>query len=81
MSYNHGKATRVLSLAGIQSDPTSEEVAAIMAVLETLPGDRKDTSPSVKRNRWRLAGLLGHPVPPGMKLEGLWSYRGWEGQV
>ena len=60
--------------------PTSEETAAIMAALATLREDERD-APSVKRSRWRLAGLLGHPVPPGMKLEGLWSYRGWEGQV
>jgi hypothetical protein len=52
-----------------------------MAALEALREDERKQAPSVKRSRWRLAGLLGHPVPPGMKLEGLWSYRGWEGQV
>ena len=53
-----------------------------MAALEVLREDGKDVAPSVKRSRWRLAGLLGHPVPPGMEFEGsLWAYRGWEGQV
>lgn len=61
--------------------PTPEEAAAIVAALEVLREDGRRQGPSVKRSRWRLAGLLGHPVPPGMKLEGLWSYRGWEGQV
>lgn len=64
----------------IEPDPTSEEAAAIMVALEALSEEERD-APSVKRSRWRLAGLFGHPVPPGMKLEGLWSYRGWEGQV
>ena len=64
----------------IEPDPTIEETAAIVAALEVLRGDEKG-APTVKRSRWRLAGLLGHPVPPGMKLEGLWSYRGWKGQV
>lgn len=62
----------------IDPAPTEEETAAIMAALEVLRDDEKD-APSVKRSRWRLAGLLGHPVPPEMQLEGLWSYRGWEG--
>ena len=67
----------------IEPDPTPEEAAAIVAALEALREDdvRKGEAPSVKRSRWRLAGLLGHPAPPGMKLEGLWSYGGWEGQV
>ncbi len=62
----------------IEPAPTEEETAAIMAALETAREDGRE-APSVKRSRWRLAGLFGHPVPPGMKLEGLWSYRGWEG--
>lgn len=66
----------------IEPAPTEEEAAAIMAALEVLREGGKDMAPSVKRSRWRLAGLLGHPVPPGMELEGsLWAYRGWEGQV
>jgi predicted DNA-binding transcriptional regulator YafY len=61
--------------------PTEEEAAAIMAALETLRESERDGGPSVKRSRWRLAGLLGHPVPPGMELEGsVWAYRGWEEQ-
>ncbi len=62
----------------IEPAPTPEEAAAIMAALETVREDEQQ-APSVKRSRWRLAGLLGHPVPQEMKLEGLWSYRGWEG--
>ncbi|MGB3633403.1 MAG: hypothetical protein WA982_05145 [Rubrobacteraceae bacterium] len=65
----------------IEPATTEEEVAAIMAALEALREDEQDVASSVKRSRWRLAGLLGHPVPPGMDLEGLWAYRGWEGQV
>ncbi|MGB3681809.1 MAG: hypothetical protein WA990_04930 [Rubrobacteraceae bacterium] len=64
----------------IEPAPTPEETAAIMAALEIMNEDEKG-APSVKRSRWRLAGLLGHPVPPGMNLEGLWSFRGWEGQA
>jgi hypothetical protein len=42
-------------------------------------GAPKDSSP-LGHSRWRLAGLLGHEVEPGTKLEGsLWSYSGWEG--
>ncbi|MDP8940604.1 MAG: hypothetical protein M3N10_10020 [Actinomycetota bacterium] len=66
----------------IEPAPTEEEAAAIMAALEALREEGQDVAPSVKRSRWRLAGLLGHSVPPEMKLEGsLWAYRGWEVQV
>lgn len=61
----------------IEPAPTHEEAAAIMAALEVL----RDAAPapSVKRSRWRLAGLLGHAPPAGMKLEGsLWAYSGWK---
>ena len=62
-----------------QSPPTPDEAAAIVAVLESLNGEQEETT-SLKRSRWRLAGLLGHEVEPGMKLEGsLWSYSRWEG--
>jgi len=58
--------------------PTPEEAAAIVAALEVLRGERAEARDLV-RSRWRLAGLLGHPVPRGMKLEGaLWSYSSWE---
>ena len=63
----------------IEPAPTPEEAAAIVAALEALGGKKPETGPPA-RSRWRLAGMLGHPVPPGMKLEGtLWSYSSWEG--
>jgi predicted DNA-binding transcriptional regulator YafY len=62
-----------------KKQPTPDEAAAIVAALESLHGEQEVTS-SLKRSRWRLAGLLGHEVEPGMKLEGsLWSYSRWEG--
>ena len=62
-----------------QPPPTPDEAAAIVAALESLTREQEDTT-SLKRSRWRLAGLLGHEVEPGMKLEGsLWSYSRWEG--
>ena len=65
----------------IEPSPTPEEAAAIVAALELLH-EEPDNSPSLKRSRWRLAGLLGHEVEPGMKLEGfLWSYSRWEGMI
>lgn len=66
----------------IKPAPTPEEAAAIMAALEVLRGAEPENTHSLKRSRWRLAGLLGHAPPPGMKLEGsLWSYSSWEGMV
>ncbi|CAN5638319.1 MAG: hypothetical protein H0U91_03290 [Rubrobacter sp.] len=63
----------------IEPTPTPEEAAAIVAALEVLGEGRTEAELPV-RSRWRLAGLLGHPVPPGMKLDGaLWSYSSWEG--
>jgi hypothetical protein len=65
----------------IEPAPNSEEVAAIVAALETLREDEPE-APLPVRNRWRLAGLLGHPPPREMKLAGsLWSYSTWEGMV
>jgi len=65
--------------ARVEPAPTPEEAAAILAALEALDG-RKAEGPASARSRWRLAGMLGHPVPPGMKLDGaLWSYSSWEG--
>ncbi len=64
------------------ADP--EEVAAIMAALAVVSGDRVESEEDagLKRSRWRLAGLLGHAPPPRMKLEGsLWAYASWEGMV
>lgn len=65
----------------VEPAPTPEQAAAIVAALEA-PGGRGPEDGSSARSRWRLAGMLGHPVPPGMKLEGaLWSYSSWEGRV
>jgi hypothetical protein len=61
-------------------NPTPDEAAAIVAALERLAERGQEGSTSLRRSRWRLAGLLGHEVEPGMKLEGsLWSYSRWEG--
>ncbi len=68
----------------IEPDPNPEEAAAIVAALAVALEGRKEPedAAALRRNRWRLAGLLGHAVPPGMKLEGsLWSYSSWEGMV
>ena len=63
----------------IEPAPTPEEAAAIVAALGASDGKKPETGLQA-RSRWRLAGMLGHPVPPGMKLEGaLWSYSSWEG--
>ena len=64
----------------IEPSPTEEEAATIVAALETLSeGEQQDTA-SLKRSRWRLAGLLGHAVEPGIEPDGsLWSYPRWEG--
>ena len=59
---------------------TPEEAAAIIAALEMLREKEREETASRKQGRWRLAGLLGHPPPATMKLEGsLWSYSGWKG--
>jgi hypothetical protein len=64
----------------IEPSPAPDEAAAIMAALELLSDRGSEDSTSLGRSRWRLAGLLGHEVEPGMKLEGsLWSYSRWEG--
>jgi hypothetical protein len=68
----------------IEPEPTPEEIAAIMAALEVVSKNREEPEvvAGLRRSRWRLAGLLGHAPPPGMKLEGaLWSYSSWEGMV
>ena len=66
----------------VEPDPTPEETAAIMAALESLREGEPAKRSSLNRSRWRLAGLLGREVPPGMKLEGsLWSYSSWEGMT
>jgi len=66
----------------IEPDPNPEEAAAIVAALALEGREEPEETAALRRNRWRLAGLLGHAVPPGMKLEGsLWSYSSWEGMV
>ncbi len=68
----------------VDPEPSPEEGAAIIVAFEVLLKEREESEdePSLKRSRWRLAGLLGHAPPPGMKLEGsLWSYSSWEGMV
>jgi hypothetical protein len=53
-----------------------------VAALEALRARELEDKHALNRSRWRLAGLLGHEVPPGMKLEGsLWSYSSWEGMT
>ena len=65
----------------IEPAPTRDEAAAIVAALGALGGGEA-AAERPARSRWRLAGLFGHPVPPGMKLEGaLWSYSSWEGEL
>jgi hypothetical protein len=60
-------------------DGNPEEVAAIVAALGSL-SEEEESSSSLKRSRWRLAGLLGHDVDPSIELEGsLWAYSRWKG--
>ena len=64
----------------IQPGPITEEAAAIVAALETLSDEVQQDTTSLKRSRWRLAGLLGHALEPGIELDGsLWSYSRWKG--
>ncbi len=66
----------------IEPDPNLEEVAAIAAALRMFREEEPEDDSILKRSRWRLAGLLGHAPPRGMKLDGaLWSYSSWEGMV
>jgi hypothetical protein len=68
----------------IEPVPNPEELAAIMAALTITHGNREESGEETNllRSRWRLAGLLGHAPPRGMKLDGaLWSYSSWEGMV
>jgi hypothetical protein len=66
----------------IRLGPDPEEAAAIVAALETLSDVEQQDTTSLKRSRWRLAGLLGHALEPGMELDGsLWSYSRWKGMA
>ena len=61
----------------IEPAPTPEEAAAIVAALEVMGRGRPEAEPPA---RWRLAGLLGHSVPPRRRIEGsLWSFSRWGG--
>ena len=63
-------------------EPGPEEAAAIAVALAVLRGDAPEGAELPRRDRWRLAGLLGHAPPQEMKLPGsLWSYSSWEGMV
>jgi len=74
------KAVRSPLPARIRPWPDPEEAVAIVAALEMLSEKRPEDTSSLKRSRWRLAGLLGHVVEPGIELDGsLWSYSRWEG--
>ena len=66
----------------ISPEPGPEETAAIVAALEALRESEPGETDDLPRDRWRLAGLLGHAPPREMKLYGsLWSYSSWEGMV
>ncbi len=67
----------------IEPPPSPEEAAAIVAALAALhESEPEPDTGAPRRDRWRLAGLLGHPPPREMKLEGsLWSYSSWEGMI
>ena len=65
----------------IEPAPSPEEAAAIVAALEALREDEPERKAgNLLRDRWRLAGLLGHAPPREIEREGsLWSYSSWEG--
>jgi hypothetical protein len=66
----------------IAPEPGPEEAAAIVAALEALRESEPGETDNLLRDRWRLAGLLGHAPPREMKRYGsLWSYSSWEGTV
>jgi hypothetical protein len=77
--YNR-KAVRSPLPVSIRPEPHPEEAAAIVAALETLSEGGQQASASLKRSRWRLAGLLGHALEPGKEPDGsLWAYSRGEG--
>ncbi len=66
----------------ISPEPGPEEAAAIVAALEALRESEPEETDDLPRDRWRLAGLLGHAPPREMRLNGsLWAYSSWEGIV
>jgi hypothetical protein len=73
------KAVRSPLPTRIQPRSNPDEAAAIAAALETLSEEEQQDTASLERSRWRLAGLLGHAVDPGIELDGsLWSHSRWE---
>ena len=65
----------------IEPAPTPEVAAAIVAALEALRGESEAVSApeaAPGRSRWRLAGLLGHPLRQLEAGDALWSYTRWE---
>ena len=66
----------------ISPEPGPVEAAAIVAALEALRESESGETDDLPRDRWRLAGLLGHAPPREMRLNGsLWAYSSWEGIV
>ena len=66
----------------ISPEPGPEEAVAIVAALEALRERGPGETDGLPRDRWRLAGLLGHAPPREMRLNGsLWAYSSWEGIV
>ena len=66
----------------ISPEPGPEETAAIVAALEALRESEPGETDDLPRDRWRLAGLLGHAPPREMRLNGsLWAYSNREGIV
>jgi hypothetical protein len=66
----------------IHPGPNPEEAAAVVAALGMLSEEEQQDTASLKRSRWRLAGLLGHALEPGTEMDGsLWSYSRWKGMA
>jgi hypothetical protein len=64
----------------IEPPPTEEEAAAIVAALKMLSEGGQQDTVSLKRSRWRLAGLLGHALELGKEPDGsVWPYSRWGG--
>jgi hypothetical protein len=74
------RAERIPLPVEIHPGPDPEEAAAIVAALETLSDEEQQDTTSLKRSRWRLAGLLGHALELGIEPDAsLWCYSRWEG--
>ena len=66
----------------ISPEPGPVDAAAIVAALRALRESEPGEADNLLRDRWRLAGLLGHAPPREMKHYGSrWSYSSWEGTV